>query len=189
LEEDEKETKVVDNGQVVKETRILLDKFCNVILDMEVNRGIKFLNWIRTHTKYLEWEIDFDPTRLRRYSRGEIILINFGFNVGSEQGGLHWAVVINEDVQQSKSLIVVPLTSPKKDEDLTKGYRINLGKIGINEKESIARVDQVRTISKLRIYKPRKGYQKVNRLDNTLLDLIDKKFIEIMESAKHKENK
>lgn len=118
---------------------------------MEVNRGRKFLNWIETY---------FDPTQLRRYSRGEIILVNFGFNVGSEQGGLHWAVVINEDVRKSKSIIVVPLTSPKEKEDLTKGYRINLGKIGMTEKESIARVDQVCTISKLRIYKPRKGSQK-----------------------------
>lgn len=107
-------------------------------------------------------------------------------NVGSEEGGMHWAVVINEDAQTSKSLIVVPLTSPKKNEDLTKGYRVNLGNIGINEKESIARVDQIRTISKLRIYKPRKKSEKAKKLDDPLLDLIDQKINEIMQSAKRK---
>lgn len=51
--------------------------------------------WINDFSNYLNWESSFDPKRLKRYERGDVIKVNFGFNIGSEQGGMHYAIVID----------------------------------------------------------------------------------------------
>lgn len=74
--------------------------------------------WLEQYTKYIQQEHDFDPKRLKSYKRGDIVKLNFGFNVGSEYGGLHYAVVINNDNPHSSPVLtVVPLTSLKTAED------------------------------------------------------------------------
>lgn len=46
-----------------------------------------------------------------------MISVNLGFNVGSEQGGLHYAIVLDNDNQQSSPVItVVPLSSGKEED-------------------------------------------------------------------------
>ncbi|MCC8163493.1 MAG: type II toxin-antitoxin system PemK/MazF family toxin, partial [Lachnospiraceae bacterium] len=56
----------------------------------------------------------FSPQRLRRYKRGEIIKVHLGFNVGSEEGGLHYAVVVEKNNPKSSPVVtIVPLTSVK----------------------------------------------------------------------------
>lgn len=73
--------------------------------------------WLETFSDYLKREDDFDYSSLPRYERGNIISVNLGFNVGSEQGGLHYAVVINKfATRASPVLAVVPLTSGTQDE-------------------------------------------------------------------------
>ena len=68
--------------------------------------------WIETYSKYLLNEERFDYTVIPRYKRGDIVSINFGFNVGSEHGGLHYAIVLDNDNKQSSPVItVVPLSS------------------------------------------------------------------------------
>ena len=68
--------------------------------------------WLETFSDYLQWEKDFDYSSLPRYKRGNVISVNLGFNVGSEQGGLHYAVVINKYTERtSPVLTVIPLTS------------------------------------------------------------------------------
>ena len=48
------------------------------------------------------------------YKRGDIVKLNFGFNIGSEYGGLHYAIVINNKNPHSSSVVtVIPLTSQK----------------------------------------------------------------------------
>ena len=51
---------------------------------------------------------------LRRYKRGEIVKVHLGFNVGSEEGGLHYAVVLDKNNAKSSPVItIIPLTSVK----------------------------------------------------------------------------
>lgn len=48
------------------------------------------------------------------YKRGNIVKLNFGFNIGSEYGGLHYGVVLdNHNAQSSPVITVIPLTSVK----------------------------------------------------------------------------
>lgn len=68
--------------------------------------------WLEDFTKYISYENTFDSTRLLRYKRGNIIRANFGFNVGKELGGLHLAVVLDNDNKRNADVItVVPLSS------------------------------------------------------------------------------
>ena len=68
--------------------------------------------WLESFSSYVSFEERFDPSRLLNYKRGDVIRVNFGFNVGKELGGLHFAVVIdNETKRNAHVLTVVPLSS------------------------------------------------------------------------------
>lgn len=68
--------------------------------------------WIKTYCNYISFEDNFDPYRLLNYSRGDIIKANFGFRIGNELGGLHFAVVLNNNNSQGSTVLtVVPLSS------------------------------------------------------------------------------
>ena len=74
----------------------------------------KLSYWIEDWTKFLEFESSFSPSSLRRYKRGEIIKAHLGYNVGSEEGGLHYCVVLDKDNSKNSPVVtVVPLTSVK----------------------------------------------------------------------------
>ena len=75
--------------------------------------------WLKTYTNYLKAEDTFDPSKLKSYKRGDIVKINFGFNVSSENGGLHYAIVINnQNARNSPVLTVIPLTSQKEGDPI-----------------------------------------------------------------------
>lgn len=68
--------------------------------------------WLESFSLYIGCEDSFDSSRLIRYSRGNVIRLNFGFNIGKEFGGLHFAVVIDNDNKRSADVLtVVPLSS------------------------------------------------------------------------------
>lgn len=70
-------------------------------------------------TTFLNNEVGFDPKSLKRYKRGEIIRVHLGFNVGSEEGGLHYAVVLDKNNPKSSPVLtIVPLTSVKDKVDV-----------------------------------------------------------------------
>lgn len=74
----------------------------------------KLSYWIDDWTDYLEFEPTFSPASLRRYKRGEIIKVHLGFNIGSEEGGLHYAIVLDKNNSVNSPVVtVVPLTSSK----------------------------------------------------------------------------
>ena len=68
--------------------------------------------WLETYTNYLSFENNFDPKKMLNYKRGDVIRVNFGYNVGAELGGLHFAAVLDSDSKHSsKVLTVIPLSS------------------------------------------------------------------------------
>lgn len=197
--------------------------------------------WLRDFNLYLDREKTFDPKRLKRYERGDIIKANFGFNVGDEHGGMHYAVVLDNDNYVNSGIItVVPLISKKdgkevykRDVDLgneiyekvsnkckelsssilsriskleslqeelkdssdlqekakeireeIKKAKKELDLLRRTEKElgqmklgSIALIEQITAISKLRIFDPRKQHHVLSgiKLSSEGLDLIDEK--------------
>ena len=55
-------------------------------------------------------EKQFDPKKLIKYRRGNIVSVHLGYNIGSEQGGLHYGLVIdNNNEKSSKVITIIPL--------------------------------------------------------------------------------
>lgn len=68
--------------------------------------------WLKDYSRYIRQEDTFDSSKLPRYKRGSIVRVNFGFNVGKEFGGLHLAVVLDNDNKRNADVItVIPLSS------------------------------------------------------------------------------
>lgn len=85
------------------------------------SKSDKLCYWLEDYIKFLSFEEQFNPTSLKRYKRGEIIKVHLGYNIGSEEGGLHYAIVLDkEDSVYSPVLTIVPLTSVKPNFDLAR---------------------------------------------------------------------
>lgn len=91
-----------------------IDKLITGYIDNDLSNADKLSYWLRDYASYLEFEKEFDPKKNKRYKRGEIIKANLGYNIGSEEGGLHYCVIIDADNKQSSPIVtVIPLTSLK----------------------------------------------------------------------------
>ena len=75
--------------------------------------------WIKDFQQYIVQEKSFDPTKIKSYKRGDVVKVNLGFNIGSEQGGLRYAIVLDRDNHHnSKTITIVPLTSQKSQKEV-----------------------------------------------------------------------
>lgn len=106
-------------------TQTLSDLDATIIKGIDANsnndykRAALISYWLRDFNKYLNWESSFDSKQLKRYERGDVIKVNFGFNVGNEQGGLHYAIVIDaKNAVNNGNITVIPLSSRKKGKEL-----------------------------------------------------------------------
>lgn len=101
-----------------------IDEAINYIkkyLDSCIEQDVKYQKkanllsyWLKDYTRYLEQEDSFDSASLKSYEYGDVIKANLGFNVGNEEGGLHYCVVLDKKNSKSYStLTVIPLTSLK----------------------------------------------------------------------------
>ena len=70
--------------------------------------------WIQDYVRYIEQEETFNSYLLTDYKYGDVIKANLGFNVGNEEGGLHYCIVMDKyNAKQYSTLTVIPLTSVK----------------------------------------------------------------------------
>ena len=133
--------------------------------------------WLDIWSQYLLFEGTFDPKRLIYYKRGDIVLAHFGYNAGNELGGVHYAVVVENDNNIASGIVtVVPISSLDADKtasDLHKS-EVFLGKL-IGGVDSFAMPLQMRPISKLRIIKPKKKTHSKITVPSAMLDTIDEK--------------
>lgn len=117
--------------------------------------------WIHDFAVYHDEETSFDISKSGIFSRGDIIKVNLGFNIGNELGGLHYCVVLNKyDNVRNGTLNVVPLTSRKINKKYDY-YTVNLGNELYNklqvklkkEKEKIySRQSELNIIEKEKVY-------------------------------------
>lgn len=104
------------------------------------NNNLKKANllsyWFEDFAKYILAEENFNPKLLKKYKRGSIIKANLGFNIGNEEGGLHYCVVLDKsNALSSGTLTVIPLTSIKENKKYNSST-LNLGnEIYINLKK------------------------------------------------------
>lgn len=183
----------------------------------------KIISWIKNWINYLT--IEHNTDKYRKFKRGSVVYVNFGYNIGNELGGEHYAVVIdNHDQPYSSLLTIIPMTSLKENETIN-DFKINIGselknkvsnqllleisklKAIINnqnnkqydriysklnnlikikkrfdgmKESSIIRVNQIKTISKLRIINPKHSEDFLSNiiLSNNTLDKINDKIVD-----------
>ena len=93
-----------------------IDRMFEYFINSSDGRNLKKADliayWLEEYCRYIENESRFDYSRVMHFKRGDIIQVNLGFNLGSEQGGLHYAVVLdNNNLQSSPVVTIIPLSS------------------------------------------------------------------------------
>lgn len=100
---------------------------------VDQGKADKLSYWLKDYIKFLNSEKSFDPTKYQKYKKGQIVKVHLGFNIGSEEGGLHYAMVIdNYNSIKSPIINIVPLTSVKKTTDIS-NIREDLGNIYLGD--------------------------------------------------------
>ena len=126
----EEEMELKNNAIIHKDnslTRLDLSFLTHIELN-EYKKSDLLAYWIKDFAEYHDQERTFNIAKSGVYSRGDVIKVNLGFNIGNELGGLHYCIVLNKyDNTRNGTLNVVPLTSRKDDKryDLS---TVNLGK-------------------------------------------------------------
>lgn len=150
--------------------------------------------WLRTWARLIMASHRFKARFYPRLQRGDIVTVDFGWNVGRELAGRHWAVVLNvKDDKKSAILVVLPLSSEKSADGRpreTRKYEENLGYVIPQSPEelrkagrqgpvrSIARLDQMRAISKQRV-----DYTRTHRLLPGELSQLDQRLFSMFFGA------
>lgn len=109
----------------------VLNEFNRMLKDMantNYKKSSLITYWLNDYKNYLHREEFFTPKKLVKYKRGSIIKANLGFNLGNEQGGLHYCIVLNKnDTINIPTLNVIPLTSIKDPEKKLHYTNVKLG--------------------------------------------------------------
>ena len=94
---------------------------------IDKDRGKKLAYWLKDYASFLTQEQSFQPQNLIRYKRGAIVKVHLGYRIGSEEGGLHYAIVMDKNnALHSPTITVIPLTSVKSGVDLSKLHFSNV---------------------------------------------------------------
>lgn len=122
-----KETVISNKKEAIKSLNKLLEYYINDSSGKHLKKANLISYWLKDYTHFINFEENFDPTRNIAYKRGNIVKLNFGFNIGSEYGGLHYGVVLdNHNAHNSPVVTVIPLTSIKENKVLHSNS-VNLG--------------------------------------------------------------
>ena len=107
-----KEDAIMHKKKAIRTLGNVFEAFINSPEKRHLKKADLLSYWIESYSKYILDEEAFDYSKVPRYKRGDVISVNFGFNVGSEHGGRHYAIVLdNDNKQSSKVITVIPLSS------------------------------------------------------------------------------
>lgn len=109
-----KEEVIMNKKKSIVQLNNLLESY--ISNDKMLRKADLISKWLKDYVNYLQFEEVFDPKRNIAYKRGNIVKINLGFNLGSELGGVHYAIVIdNNNKHSSDTITVLPLSSIKEN--------------------------------------------------------------------------
>ena len=109
-----KEDVIQNKKAAIKSLNKLLEGYINDPSGSRLKKANLISYWIKDYVRMINFEEKFDPTKNIAYKRGNIVKVDFGFNIGAEYGGLHYGVVLdNENAHNSPVVTVIPLTSTK----------------------------------------------------------------------------
>lgn len=113
------------------ETTILqIKNFFDDLIKTNSKKCYLIANWLKYYFEYLQTEREFlERKHYKKFKFGQVVRVSFGFNLGHELGGIHYAIVLNKkDSPYSSDIIVVPLSSKHKElPQNDKESRIDIG--------------------------------------------------------------
>lgn len=119
-----KNTIIRKNNSLIR----LNESFLTHIELSEYKKSDLLAYWIKEYAEYHDQERIFNVSKSGVYSRGDIIKVNLGFNIGNELGGLHYCIVLNKyDNTRNGTLNIVPLTSRKE------GKKYDISSVNLGE--------------------------------------------------------
>lgn len=174
----------------------LTNAHVNFVRISDMNLGDKYTNFENTilkNSNTLLYEIENKPLYFRRYSRGSIVKVRFGVNIGSEFSGDHFAIVVSKgDTAYNPVLHVIPISSKKhkrcvdldnvliidneieklrldysKESDNTKKKKIKSSLKYYSKRDNItlyALIEHMKTISKMSIIPPINEYDYIDKI-------------------------
>ncbi len=114
-----KEDVIQNKKEAIKSLNNLLESYINDPSMKHLKKAHLISYWIKDYVRLINFEEMFEPTRNIAYKRGNVVKVNFGFNIGSEYGGLHYGIVLdNKNSHNSPVLTIIPLTSVKVDKPI-----------------------------------------------------------------------
>jgi mRNA interferase MazF len=154
--------KWLSGEELNKALDLAFDKLRTNVETLDAKNRNLMARWLGTYSDYIVKEKTFKPLeKTLKYEPGTILTANLGYNPGSEHGGNHFCVVVEDNAKSSPVVMVVPLGSSKpekpvhfNDVDLGVIPEINALSHYPEDTKSIATVSQMRAISKLRIIAP-----------------------------------
>lgn len=116
-----KEDVIKNKKESIKKLNGLLEHYINEPSGSYLKKANLISYWLKDYVRYIDFEEKFNPKRNIAYKRGNVVKVSFGFNVGSEYGGLHYGVVLDNNNNHGSSVVtVIPLTSVKDEQDIHK---------------------------------------------------------------------
>ena len=104
--------------EAISDLSKLLEEFASTGSGKMFKRAMLLSYWIKTYVQYIKNEDKFAPQSVFRLKRGAIVRVEFGYRIGRELGGRHYAVVLDVDNPIRRNTVtVVPLGSIKEDSD------------------------------------------------------------------------
>lgn len=177
----------INDFSTATELKVNLEQVLSELKDTILNeldfKQAKILTyWLNDwNEKFLSEERNFNPQDLIKYTRGNIVLMHLGYNIGSEEGGLHYGLVLDKNNDKSSNVVtIIPLRSLKpgeKPEDIDPRFEYFLGCALLTPKIAYVE-DKIDKISeKLRIISSdHKDYQRCckqkRRLEKELANLM-----------------
>lgn len=107
--------------RAINDISSLLNRYANT------KREALLSYWLSDYAQYIKQEETFNPKLLKRYKRGEIIKANLGYKLGKEEGGTHYAVVLDKKNDLSSDILTILPLSSKKENTIINRYTIDLG--------------------------------------------------------------
>lgn len=103
-----------------------------ITTELEFKQAKLLTYWLNDwNERFLKAEKNFNPTDLIKYKRGNVVNAHLGYNIGSEEGGLHYGLVLDVVNDKNSSVItILPLRSLKPDEnpeDINGKFEVYLG--------------------------------------------------------------
>lgn len=109
-----KEDVIQNKKKAIRSMNNILEALINDSSNKHLKKADLISYWLQSYAEFIRFEEKFNPSKLLAYTRGDIIRVNFGFRVGAELGGLHYAVVLDKkNPHNANTLMVVPLSSIK----------------------------------------------------------------------------